>query len=328
MAKRPPLIFQDDGALLGEGRNALLDQVKRMGGKGVQTDVIWGQVRKDGKYDLSKQDALVNAARERGLTVAMRLMGTPYYQEKSRPGIATELAATNPDPAVMQTFARDVARTFGGRVGRFGVWNEPNIDSFLMREAGNAHNAYRNLYDAAYRGVKEGNPNAKVGFGELTSGDPRDRGPESTLRFMRGVLAAKKKPLLADYMAIHPYQWSNPGKPPREMSEHFGGVSNLKGVQTALEQEFKRGRFATPDGKRRVPLVASEFGYKHDAQENRHTRAQWMGRALDEMGAAGVQSANLYQLMPSRQGQYWDSSILDQKGQLPQAFRRALRGRV
>jgi hypothetical protein len=260
-------------------------------------------------------------------------MGTSYAMEKSRPGIDTALGATHPNAALMGQFAHDVAQHFGGRVSKYSIWNEPQLHTFLMRDAPqDAAKVYRDLYRAGYAGVKSANPNAKVGLGELTSGDPKAGGAFSTIGFLKQVLAGK--PLRADYLAIHPYQWTNPGRAPKGMDAGFGGISNLQAVQDVLRHAASTGRLLTSSGKR-TPLSLSEFGYKHDAQANAHTRAQWMARALQLAQAAHVQDVNLYQFVPSRSGDYWDSSIASAQGVLDprmahvlQAFRRGRLRRV
>lgn len=330
---RPALVFQDN-ALLDPARQAmLLDRVKRMGGTGIQQDVVWGDVVTPGAgYDpaaIAKLTGLFKAANARGLHPQVRLMGTPYYTMKNRPGVDDRLSAVHPNAGLMQRFASDMARAFGGQVGKYSIWNEPNIGSFLRPElnagqqAAVAPGIYRQLYRAGRAGVKAANRNAKVGLGELTSGSPqRNRGAASTVGFLNRILSGDH-PLTADFVAVHPYQWSDPGRQPRGMDPGFGGISNLGALNDAISRAYAQGRLRTATGKR-PGLALSEFGYKHAAQRNPHVRAQWLGRALQEAAQARVQSVNLYQLLPSKRGDSWDSSILTPGGALPPEFRAAL----
>src|SRR4051794_26057681 len=132
MPRRPRLTFQDN-ALLDPTRQAgLLDQIKSMGGTGIQQDVVWGNVRKNGGYDpaaIQALQTLAQAANRRGIRPQFRLMGTPYYQQQHQPGVDATLSATNPNATVMRQFATDMARTFGGQVSKYSVWDEPNVHS-------------------------------------------------------------------------------------------------------------------------------------------------------------------------------------------------------
>lgn len=317
-------MFQDSALLDAARQQGLLGAIKHAGGTGIQQDVVFGDVHNAGGYDFSKYDQEVNAARKLGLAVRFRLMGTPAYMASSRPGIDTSLGSTSPNPALMRQFGREASRHFAGRVGGYSIWNEPNVGSFLAAANGNPGGAarqYRRLYEAGYTGVKEGHRGARVGFGEITSSSPTDVGGTSTIGFLKNVLSANKRRLHADYAAIHPYQWSDPNKRPD--NPLYGGISNLGAVQRVLADYARRGRFTTARGGQ-VPLSLSEFGYKHDAQSNPAVRARWMRDALRLAQRAGVQDVNLYQLVPSKAGDYWDSSIANRRGRISPAMLRAI----
>ena len=332
----PARIFQDNALLDPARQGMLLDRAKRLGGRGIQQDVVWGDVvTPGGGYDpgaIAKLMAELKAANARGLRPQVRLMGTPYYQMKNKPGVDDRLSAVHPNAALMQMFARDMARAFGGQVSKYTVWNEPNIGAFLRPELNEGQRAtvgpgiYRQLYRAGRMGVKEANRNAKVGLGELTAGSPQQsRGHASTIGWLNSILNGGK-PITTDFVAIHPYQWSNPARQPRGMDPGFGGISNLQAVNDAITRAYKRGRLRTGTGKR-PGLTLSEFGYKHSAQRNPAQRAAWLKRALQQAADAHVQSVNLYQMLPSKPGDSWDSSILDAQGHVSAAMAQALRGR-
>lgn len=320
-APRQRLTFQDN-ALLDPARQAgLLNQAYRQGFRGLQQDVVWGDVYKNGAYDWSKFDTLVNNARARGFNPAMttfRLYGTPATMAHGRD---TTLSANNPNAALAGKFAEAVAQHFKGRVGKYGIWNEPNVPSFLNREAGVAARDYRAIYQKMRSSIHGADLGAKIGFGEITSQQPNTPGAMSTIGFLKAVLAAGNKPLRADYVAIHPYQWSNPNTKPG--NAWYGGISNLKAVQAEIAKQARAGKLVTAKGKR-PQLVLSEFGYKHDAQSNAGTRAAWMKRSLELAQEAGVRDVNLYQLVPSRAGSYWDSSIANSQGVISPRMRRVL----
>lgn len=322
-APPPRLTFQDNALLDPTRRAGLLDKAYRQGFRGLQQDVVWGDVynRTTGAYDWSKLDQLVNAARARGFNPAMttfRLYGTPATMTTGRD---TTLSANNPNAALAGKFAEAVAQHFRGRVGKYGVWNEPNVPSFLNRDIGHAARDYRTLYQQMRSSIHGADVGAKIGFGEITAQQPGTPGAASTIGFLKAVLASGKKPLIADYVGIHPYQWSNPNK--KVGTPWYGGISNLAAVQAELAKQAHAGKLVTAKGGR-PQLVLSEFGYKHSAQGNAATRAAWMKRALQLAQQAGVRDVNLYQLVPSRRGDYWDSSIADRHGTIDPSMRRVL----
>jgi hypothetical protein len=306
------LTFQDNRLLDPRYQAMLLRDIRQMHGQGFQQDVSWGDVYKNGTADWTRFDALVNNARAQGLNnITFRLMGTPGYAQ----GQDTTLSASHPNAVLAGKFAEAAAQHFAGRVGRYGVWNEPNIASFINQDTRRAAQTYRQIYRQMFRSIKGADPRAKVGFGELTSMKPTTRGTQSTLGFLNAVLAGPK-PLHADYMSVHPYQWSNPAHKPG--NAQYGGVSNLQAIQKALAQAAAHHRLETNKGGK-VPLAVSEFGYKHSVA-NAATRAAWMRKSMQLFKQAGVHDVNLYQLMPSQRGASWDSSILGPQGQLPAAY--------
>jgi len=312
------LTFQDSRLLDPALRPMLLDRMRRMHAKGLQQDISFGDVwnAQQGRYDFSKYDAEINAARALGMRDnTFRIFGTPTYQAKN--GAPANLSANNPNAAAAGKFAEAVAQHFAGRVDRYGVWNEPNVPSFLNREPMKAAKDYELIYRAMRNAIKGVRPAAQVGFGELTAQQPNTPGYSSTIGFLKAVLMQSKKPLVADYVGIHPYQWSNPNK--KVGNAWYGGISNLPAVQAELAKQAAAGKLITHSG-RRVPLAITEFGYKHDAVRNSATRAAYMHRAMELARQAGVKDINLYQLLPSKRGDYWDSSILGPQGQIPSGY--------
>jgi hypothetical protein len=322
MAKKkgPALAFQDDALLDANPLvvNRTLDQMKRVGAKNLRINAIWGQVRKpDGTYDFGKLDSLVNAARIRGIAPQMTLMGTPSYM-KAR-NLDMTLSADTPNVNLMQQFAHDAATHFKGRVGRYSIWNEPNISSFLSEgENKGGPGQYRHLYQAGFKGVKGVDPHAQVLLGELTSGIAGGAKNQQALAFLRNVIGAGKKPLLADGLALHPYQWSNPNK--KIGNKDFGGIGNLQAVQAELLREFHRGKLATPGGKSKVPLYLTEFGYRKRDFPNDTQRARYTAAAYKLAQKAGAKEFLQYQFLPTTSTQSTVTNVQDPAFQVQGAY--------
>jgi hypothetical protein len=237
--KRPrtDLAFQDDAALADPAQRAsMLDAIAHGGGKYIRANVIYGKTQ--GGKDLSQLDALVDAARQRGLRVQATLMGTPQYMASA----ATDrLSYKRPDPKVMAQFARTVAQHEHGRIGRYSIWNEPDLGAFLGVPGKDRPLAYRRLYQAgqkAVQGVSKGN---EVLLGEVS--------PYGAQSFLKSVLRRGNKPLTTSGYAIHPYN----------IGGAEGAIGNLPAVKRLLAAEAGKGRLLTRAGHQ-APLYLTEFG--------------------------------------------------------------------
>lgn len=289
----PALAFQDDGALLGPDtgrRDRLLDQIKASGARDVRANVIWGQIRKNGGYDWTALDAAVNAERARGLHPQFSIFGTPRYMT----GADQTLSWQNNNPTVMQTFAKDVAQHFRGRVGRYSIGNEPNWDSFNQGARDNpqaAGRTYRKLYQGGYAGIKAADPSAQVLLGEVTS-------TPGAKAFVQSLMAGK--PLRAAGFAYHPYD--QPGVPTESWD-----VDNLKALQGTLAAYKRSGQLQTNQGKA-VPLYLTEFGTP-TSRGTAAQRAALFARAYRLAGQAGARQLLQYQVAPNPTDATWDTSL-------------------
>jgi hypothetical protein len=256
-------------------RDRLLDQAAHSGATWVRANVFYGQTQ--GGRDLSKLNALVDAARARGLHVQATLAGDPNYLNPQG-----GLSYKNADPGLMAQFARTVAKQERGRIGRYSIWNEPNVETFLQGGSNPVVGGrkYRQLYRAGYAGIKGVDPGAQVLLGELTS--PQVGHPAS---FLASVLAGK--PIKTAGLALHPYvrpgsQWD---------------VNQLGDVQRALASYKRQGKLQTAAGAQ-APLYLTEFGVQRgkapEAQRERSLTA-----AFRKAQQAGAREMLYYQLTPT-----------------------------
>jgi hypothetical protein len=317
---RPEIAFQDDTALLAPGaqRDQMLDQLKHMGGRFIRTNVVYNKWQ-DPAYR-ENLNSMVNAARARGIGVQMTLLGTPTYAPSAR---TDAVSAYHADPQQFGQWAGQVSKTFAGRVRRYSMWNEPRSSTFL---ADRSASRYRKLFEAGAGAVRGNVHNAQILLGELMpgySGDPKSVG--HALPFMQRMLAAGKKPLVADGLAVHPYAWM--GEQPDGTSRGpnaYWGINQLGAVNKYLEQN--KSRFHTPQGNR-VPLYLTEFGYQQRDIPNDHVRAQRLRAAYDLATKAGAKEMTYYQVKPTtpQPGDkwWWDTGIADRKGRVRKDFRQA-----
>lgn len=301
-------------------RDQLLDQAARSGAKWVRANVFYGQTQ--GGRDLSKLNALVDAARARGLHVQATLAGDPNYLNPQG-----GLSYKNADPKLMGQFAQTVAQQEKGRIGRYSIWNEPNVETFMQGGSNpvTGGRKYRNLYRAGYAGIKAADRGAQVLLGELTS--PQVGHPAE---FLKSVLAGK--PLKTAGLAMHPYvrpgsQWD---------------INQLGSLQKTLANYKRQGRLQTAAGAQ-APLYLTEFGIQR-GQQPEAQRQRALANAYRKATQAGAREMLYYQMTPTTHGgpsadMYgqvsqsassgwtWDTSIADASGNILGQLRRYLKPR-
>lgn len=313
MAAKPPrtaLAFQDDQALMGPQQSALLDAMKKAGGRDVRMNVIYGKVREEG---FGKYDELVNAARARGLRVQATIMGTPRYN----PNWDQALSWQNNDPRRWHSFANEVAKHFKGRVGRYTPGNEMQFDTFLKgadttteKGARAAGRRYRAIYRAGYAGIKAADPTAQVLLGDFSS-TPNARA------WLAGVTGGKR--LRTAGVAFHPYDQPNA----QVAAMNTWDIDTLKDLQATLARYKQQGKLQTAKGGA-APLYLTEFGYQRADIPNDSRRAALVARAARKAQEAGARQFLSYQLTPKEKPMVAGDPVSDAYGQmLPGAPKRS-----
>lgn len=271
-ATRMPVGFQDDPAFRWSSDAAAeLDLAQAAHASIIRTIVDWYQVAPqspanaadsfDPAYKFSDLDALVENAAARNISVLITIWGTPRWANGGRPPSypPTRLAD-------LEAFAHAVADRYSGRhpglayVGRYSVWNEPNLGIFLSPQfAANGTiigpRIYAGLYRAAYAGIKAGSPRALVAIGE-TSNQGRDHplagAPVSVAPGTFARLLAGQKGLRFDAYAEHPYA-TRPNLPPSQrVAWPNVTLTMLPRFEQALNIWFGKS----------VPVWITEYGYQ------------------------------------------------------------------
>jgi Cellulase (glycosyl hydrolase family 5) len=271
-AARMPIGFQDDAAFRwSNDAPAQLDLAQQAHASIIRTVVDWYQVAPrqpanpadsfDAAYNFNDLDALVQNAAARNIRLLLTIWGTPRWANGGRtPNYAPTRLAD------LTQFARALADRYSGRhpglpyVGRYSVWNEPNLGIFLSPEFGEkgqivGPGIYAGLYRAAYAGIKVGNPMALVAIGE-TSNQGRDHrltgAPVSVAPGTFARLLALQKGLRFDAYAEHPYA-TRPNLPPNERVNWPNvTLGMLPRFEQSLDLWFHR----------QVPVWITEYAYQ------------------------------------------------------------------
>jgi len=140
-------------------RGRYLGGVKGSGAGWIRVGLYWSVIQRKGRgsYDWKPFDAVVAAARRRGLAVLGTILYTPGWARA--PGTPATTPPT--DLSDFGTFASRAARHFGPRgVHAFEIWNEPNIAAFWAPGPDPAR--YTDLLEQAYLAIKRSDRSATV----------------------------------------------------------------------------------------------------------------------------------------------------------------------
>ncbi len=269
--------FEAPRELLDAGvRPGALDEIKSFGVKSLRVVLYWKRVAPSSDasakpdfdttdpagYDWGQYDALLDAAKARGMGVLLTVSGpVPRWATEDKKD-----SLTRPDPAEFAQFMTAVGRHFATRVQTWSVWNEPNQPQFLMPQYDSAKRPvspriYRALYKAALKGLAAAKvPSPKVLIGETS---PRGTGKVvAPLTFLRGALCLDAKDrlqkgcgrLATAGVAHHAYTTAaGPRFAPAGPNDVTIGV--LSRLTRMLDRAGSAG--AVPRG---LPLHLTEFG--------------------------------------------------------------------
>ena len=277
-------IMQDDRLLLSSGdaaRVATLDKMKALGVDEIHTQMSW---RNETGSGYGPWDALVDGARSRGMTVLVTLTGPTPVSDSDCPAGTPNRQICKPNVKKFQKWVTGVGRHFKGRVKHWSVWNEPNLNGWLLPQKAKsgkttydyAARRYRDLFRAAVRGLAaSGHGKDRILLGETSPiGNRRAIPPVDFLRAVfcldgknhaltgaaakvRGCTGFKR--LGASGVAIHPYTPAAACSPicgggPRDIT-----IGSLRRLSPILDAAARRGRI--PNGAR-TSVYITEFGFQ------------------------------------------------------------------
>jgi Cellulase (glycosyl hydrolase family 5) len=248
--------------------NANLLAAQKAGASVIHVTADWSQIAAtkpanpangdDPAYVIADLDALVEKAPRYGLQVMINISGAPKWANGNQ--------SPNHPPTQLSdltTFAHMLARRYNGYnghgyVGRWSVWNEPNLGLFLTPQfSGNkivSVATYAKIYLAAYSGIKSGDPNALVAVGETSNrgrnkplaGEPDSVAPATFAH----MLATLYPHLPFDAWATHPYPTDPFLGPTEKVAYPNVTMTRITQFGASLQQWFHR----------RVPIWITEYG--------------------------------------------------------------------
>lgn len=289
----------DDRALNLPDAPATVDAWKAAGVQNVRILVTWGQVAPDPTstkppadfdaadpdepaYRWEKPDRFVRLLTERGIAVTATVTGPGPTWGSQEP--ARRNPRWKPDPQRFGQFAEAVAKRYGDRVGRYIIWNEPNLPLWLQpqaRRSGRSWQAesphlYRELARSGSAGIRRADPTSEVLIGALAPQGAPLRARNTQIRpldFLRGMgcVSSTYKPVRTgsckgfkavsgDGLAYHPHSSRlSPGARQRDPAN--ASMGDLSRVTTVVDRLTRAGRLRVR-GASRMPLHLTEYGYQ------------------------------------------------------------------
>jgi Cellulase (glycosyl hydrolase family 5) len=336
-AKRMPVGFQDDPTFRWlEGAPEQLDRMQEAGATIIRATADWRAIAAqkpvratnpfDKNYNLNDLDDMIRNAQQRGVQVMLTIWGTPKWANGGKePNVPPKKLAD------LTNFARALADRYSGRhpgypyVGRFSIWNEPNLEIFLSPQF-NAKGkivspgTYARMYKAGYAGIKKGNRAALIAIGE-TSNQGRDRpapGPanESVAPGTFARLLAQTKGLKFDAYAEHPYA-TRPNLPPTQ-KVRFPNVTltQLPHFEQMLDVWFKR---------KNIPLWITEYGYETKPGEpagvTNAQQAKYMSYVMKKLQADPRVHMFIWFVFHDNRQSLWQSGVFNYSGGTKPSYR-------
>jgi hypothetical protein len=329
-APRMPIGFQDDPTFRWlAGAPEQLDLVQEAGATMIRATADWRAIAAekptratnpfDPKYNLNDLDDMIRNAQMRGIQVMLTIWGTPQWANGGKgPNVPPRKLAD------LTNFARALADRYSGRhsgypyVGRFSIWNEPNLEIFLSPQfnakgAIVSPNAYAKLYKAGYAGIKKANKGALVAIGE-TSNQGRDHpapggANESVAPGTFARLLALNKGLRFDAYAEHPYA-TRPNLPPTQQVR-FPNVTllQLPHFGQMLDTWFKR---------KNIPIWITEYGYETKPGEpagvTNAQQAKYMSYVLKKLKADPRVQMFIWFVFRDNKQSLWQSGLFNFSG--------------
>ena len=336
-ADRMPIGFQDDPTFRWiEGAPAQLDRVQEAGATILRATADWRAIAPtrparatnpfDKAYNLNDLDDMIRNAQMRGIQVMLTIWGTPKWANGgNEPNVAPRRVAD------LQNFARALADRYSGRhagypyVGRFSIWNEPNLQIFLSPQF-NAKGkivspaTYAKLYKAGYAGIKQGNKKALVAIGE-TSNQGRDHpskgnigdsvAPGTFAKLLGGF-----KGLRFDAYAEHPYATRPNLSPSQRVRFPNVTLTQLKHFEEMLDVWFKR---------KNVPVWITEYGYETKPGEpagvTNAQQARYMSQVIRQLKADPRVHIFIWFIFKDSPQSLWQSGLFSGSGAMKPAYR-------
>jgi len=257
----------------------------------------------DYQWNADGLDDMVTDAQNAGLKVMLTIRSAPFFAQGS--AHPDTRGTFKPKPAMLATFTDAATRHFSD-VHLWGVWNEPNLPSFLSPQYQNGKlyspKLYKSLLHAAAPVIHAAGGTVVAAetapFHFVFNGKENNPGP---LKFLRALLCMEgrshPKPACnptpkveADVIATHPYTSGNVWHHAvRDDDVSYGDLPLWKKLITAAEHA---GHFKNKDNHSNVRLWITEFSWDTKPPDPKAVpmglHARWTSEALFRAYQLGI----------------------------------------
>jgi hypothetical protein len=277
----------------------------------------------DPNYKWTQADGQIKAAVSAGLKPYVIISSAPLWAESSPVSSSANLGSYKPSASALAQFATAVATRYSGhfdglpRVQYWGIWNEPNLNTFLNPQKVNgkafAPGLYRSMLNAAADAIHAVNASNVVIGGETAPfGSPSATRP---LVFMEDVLCLKetavrnkqtkqvtytyksacKAKTKFDIWSHHPY---TQGGPTMKAKVH-GDVSlgDMGTMRAVLNAAIAANHVVS---NQKVRLWATEFSWDSKPPDPKAVpialETRWVSQMLYQMWGSGVSLVTWFML--------------------------------
>lgn len=177
-------------------------RIVEAGGTSVRMAASWREIEAEkGKYDWSQLESTLKYCREYPqIRPYVLVVNTPgWARADGQPSHLPPTAEALPD---FKKFCKDLAQRYKGLVNHYEIWNEQNGFGWEVPPY-NQYDKYLPLLQAAYQGLKEGNPRCVVSTGGLD--DAAGNGYISTKGYYDLQLKQYGGKKMWDACGNHPY---------------------------------------------------------------------------------------------------------------------------
>ncbi|MCW5879427.1 MAG: O-antigen ligase family protein [Anaerolineae bacterium] len=221
------LLALDDPALARQ-----LDAAHAAGLTWLRQRVEWAAIEpQPGVYRWDSIDRLVDAARARGLDIALTVTAAPAWARDAR-----ELGAPLAPPADAATFGHfvaELARRYQGRLAAVQLWDNPNLAARAVGEY-IPPRRYVELLRAGYQAAKAADPALTILGGGLAATSENSTRNQSDMRYLEWIYRAGGGPYF-DALAVKPYGfWSGPDD--RRVGDEILNFSRAVAMRETMRQ--------------------------------------------------------------------------------------------
>lgn len=184
-----------------------IEKIRKLNIKWVRVGFIWALANPSPEnFNFEFYDWLFGELKNNEINILVAFAWTPKWCSSNKESDQYYLYPPNGDPVYkgmngfyfLYLIAKEISLRYKGIVDYWEFWNEPDMEYFLKDSNGNRTSAdeYSKMLYFFYKGIKDGNPDAKVLIGGLAQGFEEN---SCDLKYLDKLFSDKKYPAHLNY---------------------------------------------------------------------------------------------------------------------------------